>query len=216
MGDLAFGKSFGMLTTGTVHYAMSIMEKAFVPIGFLSPIPWIIPIFAAAPIIGAEFRNFIKWCGKQIELRKKMEVNVPDISSWLIEDNKSDKWLSGDARLIVVAGSDTTAIAMTYAFYYLASNPAQVEKLRDELKPLIDSDAPFNVRDVQYAKHLNGVINESLRLYPPVPSGTQRITPPEGYTVDGIFLPGEVNVIVPHYALGRCKWLKNLSTLQRD
>lgn len=206
MGDLAFGKSFDMLKTGAVHYAISMMERAFLPIGLISPIPWIIPIFAATPIISADFRNFILWCKKQVDLRKTMKVDVPDISSWLIEDGKFDcKWLAGDARLIVVAGSDTTAIAMTYICYHFASDPTQVEKLRAELMPLINPDASINVKDVQHAKHLNGIINETLRMHPPVPSGTQRTTPPEGYTVDGVFIPGGINVIVPHYAIGRCK-----------
>lgn len=205
MGDLAFGKSFDMLKSGTTHQIISTMEKAMTPIGLISPIPWIIPIFANTPM-GTEFRNFISWCKNQAELRKLMTADVLDVYSWLIEDGQSDsKWLSGDARLIVVAGSETTATALAYTFYHLVIDPTQIEKLRAELQPLINPDASFDVKDLQYAKHLNGVIHESLRMHPPVPSGTFRTTPPEGYTVDGVFVPGGINLVVPHYALGRCK-----------
>lgn len=206
MGDLAFGKSFDMLKKGRTHYVMSAVEKGLHPVGVLSPLPWIIPVFASAPIIGADFAELIRWCGEQAKTRMRMEVKVPDITSWLFDDPKIDRgWLSGDTRLVVVAGSDTTAAAMTYVFYHLASDPTEVEKLRGELKTLMKPGAPFSVRDVQSAAHLNAVINESLRMHPPLPTGASRITPPEGITIDDVFVPGSTNVTVPQYALGRCK-----------
>lgn len=206
MGDLAFGKSFGMLRSGKTHFAMDLLQKAMLPLGILGPISWAIPVMATAPIIGAEFRRFFLWCANQVEERRKMKVEVPDITTWLLKDPKGDRlWLDGDARLIVVAGSDTTAIAMTHLFYYLASNPPQVDKLRAELKTLISPDKPFSAKDVQYGEHLNGLINETLRMHPPVPSGTFRTTPEEGITIDGVYIPGNINVSVPHYAIGRCK-----------
>ena len=150
--------------------------------------------------------------------------DVPDIASWLLKtatdrsDEEATKWLHGDSRLLVVAGSDTVAIVLTHIFYYLARDPILVQKLREELDPLMmlrpssndvdGGDEPFkefNVQSLQNAKLLNGVINEALRLHPPTPSGGFRTTPPEGIMVDGVFIPGEVNVSVPLYAMGRCE-----------
>lgn len=206
MGDLAFGKSFDMLTSGKAHHIFTLFEKGMLPVGFLSPLPWIIPVISAAPFVGADFLRLAAWCAKQLDERTKIDVKVPDITSWLMKAPASEsKWLRGDARLIVIAGSDTTAATMTFIFYHLASDPAQVEKLRAELQTLIKPDAPFNLRDIQGAEHLNGIINETLRMHPPVPSGTSRITPAEGITIDGVFVPGGINVIVPTYAIGRCK-----------
>lgn len=206
MGDLAFGKSFDMLRSGKTHFAMELLQQGLLPLGVLGPIPWAIPIMATAPIIGADFRRFFAWCADQVEARRNMKVEVPDITTWLLKDPKGDRlWLNGDARLIIVAGSDTTAIAMTHLFFYLASKPEQVEKLRAELKTLVNPDKPFSVRDVQNGDYLNGLINETLRMHPPVPSGTFRTTPPEGITIDGVFIPGNINVSVPHYVIGRCK-----------
>lgn len=207
MGDLAFGKPFGMLKSGSTHYLMQAFEKGMLPVGWLSPLPWIIPVFASAPIIGDDFTEFIRWCREQVDKRMRMDVKVPDITSWLFVDPKGDRrWLSGDARLIVVAGSDTTATALTYVFYHLASDPTQVEKLRTELKTRLQPGTPFGVRDVQSGPHLNGVINEALRMHPPVPSGAPRLTPPEGITVDDVFVPGGTNVTVSPYVMGRCEY----------
>ena len=213
MGDLAFGKSFGMLKTGKNHYAIDWLERSMFLLGLFSPIPWAMPVGAIAPLVGASFRRFIQWCNEQVDERRDMKTKVPDITSWLLKtaqdkkDVEATKWLHGDSRLLVVAGSDTVAIVLTYIFYYLARDPMHIQKLREELEPLMRSDEPFNVQSVQNAKHLNGVINEALRMHPPTPSGGFRTTPPEGITVDGVFIPGEVNVNVPLYALGRCEYI---------
>lgn len=213
MGDLAFGRPFGMLTSGRPHYLLQAFEKGMRPVGWLSPLPWIIPVFAAAPIIGADFAQFVRWCREQVEKRMRMDVTVPDIASWLFDDPAVDpRWWTGDGRLIVVAGSDTTAAALTYVFYHLAADPTQVEKLRTELATRLRPGAPFGVRDVQSGPHLNGVIHEALRMHPPVPSGAPRLTPPEGITVDDVFVPGGTNVTVPPYVLGRCE----CSPVRRD
>lgn len=205
MGDLAFGKSFGMLKTGKAHYFMAKLEEGMLPLGWISPISWIIPVFAQAPIIGAGYRELLRWSGEQVENRKLMEVDIPDITSWLFQDDKTDsEWLHGDGRLIVVAGSDTTAATLAFIFYYLASDPKLVEKLRAELK-LINMKGSLEPKDLRHASLLNGVIYETLRMHPPVPSGTSRITPPEGITVDGVYVPGQTTVTVPHYAYSRCK-----------
>jgi cytochrome P450 len=141
-----------------------------------------------------------------------MEVPEPDIMSHLLEETKAaeDKrgdfyWLSGDSRLIIVAGSDTTSTTLTYAFYHLAKDPTQMAKLRTELKSLVNSEKDFEVKDVRDANHLNAIINETLRLHPPVPTGVYRLTPPEGITVGETYIPGDVTVITPNYTLGRCQ-----------
>jgi cytochrome P450 len=45
---------------------------------------------------------------------------------------------------------------------------------------------------------VNAVINESLRIYPPVPIGVARIAPKGGAMVAGVFVPGGVGLIVVH------------------
>ena len=211
MGDFAFGKSFNMLKTGRNHFAIDWLESSMFLLGYFSPVPWVVPIGAIAPFVGSRFRQFIRWCNEQVDERRNIKTTVPDITSWLLKtaqdrnDVEATKWLHGDSRLLIVAGSDTVAIVLTHIFYYLARDPSHVEKLRKELDPLMQSDEPFNVRMVKDAKHLNGVINEVLRLHPPTPSGGFRTTPPQGITVDGVFIPGGVNLNVPLYTLGRCE-----------
>lgn len=111
--------------------------------------------------------------------------------------------LQGDARLIIVAGSDTTAATLTHVFHYLAKDPSQVEKLRTELTPLLEADGSVSHTKIQNADHLNGCINEALRLNPAVPSAVHRMTPPEGLDVGGTHIPGGMDVFCPQYVISR-------------
>lgn len=149
--------------------------------------------------------------------------------SWLIQDfhkspgTEQDRlWLNGDAFTVIVAGrwviscpplmcsnfspllfikSGTVASSLTMIFYHLAKHPEHAEKIRNELKTV----KAYEDTDLQPLKHLNAVITETIRLFPGVPAGAPRDTPPEGLNIAGRHIPGGVSVIVPCYSLGRCE-----------
>ena len=93
---------------------------------------------------------------------------------------------------------------MVFLFYHLAAAPTEITKLRTELQALTSFS---DNRQLTSMAHLNGVINETLRLHPPIPSGGLRDTPPEGLEIDGTYIPGGVTVLLPAYSLGRCTFL---------
>ncbi|KJZ77204.1 hypothetical protein HIM_03525 [Hirsutella minnesotensis 3608] len=115
-------------------------------------------------------------------------------------------FLVGDAVLLIVAGSDTTAAAMALLIYELARNPDQVDKLRKELTPYYN-DGNIDRRKLDNLEHLNGAINEAMRLYPPLPSIIPRLTPPEGITIGGRHIPGNTTVACSQYVLNRTESL---------
>jgi cytochrome P450 len=130
----------------------------------------------------------------------------------LLEDydktQKSEKdyqLLRGDTRLTIVGGSDTTAATLTYVFYHLAKNPQVLGKLRAELEPLLRGKRTMDPKDIASAKYLNGVMYEAMRLHPAIPSGYPRLTPPEGITIAGTYIPGNTTVVVPIWAMARCE-----------
>lgn len=77
------------------------------------------------------------------------------------------------------------------------------DRLRQELNSLRESDGSFSFKPLQSAELLNAIINETLRLHPPVPSGTLRLTPPEGIKIGETFIPGHTTVVSPSYSIGR-------------
>ena len=74
-----------------------------------------------------------------------------------------------------------------------------MEKLRAE----VDNVDLYDPRALQGLDHLNGCINEILRLHPSVPTGGYRETPPEGVMIAGRFIPGNTTVVAPRYTIGR-------------
>lgn len=86
----------------------------------------------------------------------------------------------------------------------MVEHPQHVNVLRAELKILPRTElGDYQPPDLAELKHLNGVINEALRLFPPVPSALPRVTPLEGLTIDGTFIPGNTTLYCPQYVLGR-------------
>lgn len=76
--------------------------------------------------------------------------------------------------------------------------------LQEELDTFFQENPEPDANALSKVKYLQACIDEALRLMPVVPSGGQRITPPEGLKIDeGCFIPGDTIVQVPTYTLHR-------------
>lgn len=206
MGRLAFGKDYGMLDSGQLHWALDLLSKGMEAAPSRLPV-WMFRMVLAIPGATKDLFKFLKFCKDELEWRVNNKNSEGDITGWLLKAYKDfknpadDPMFQGDGRLIIVAGSDTTAATMTFLFYELARKPEEVKKLREELRPLTKGD--WADIDIRHAQHLNGAIDEALRLHPPVPSGVERIVPKGGAHVGNVFLPGEIQVWMPQYVIGR-------------
>ena len=76
--------------------------------------------------------------------------------------------LRNEAATIFMAGHETTATTLTWAFYLLANAPWAEQTLVDEIKSVC-GDRAVTMEDVQRLDWCRSVILETLRLYPPVP-----------------------------------------------
>lgn len=109
-----------------------------------------------------------------------------------------------EVNIMMNAGSDTTAMAMVNVMYYLLKNPAVLEKLREEVDAVLDPDeavAPYD--KVKHLPYLQAVLNESLRIAPPVIFSLPRKTPAEGCQISTQFVPGNTTVGISAYVAHR-------------
>ncbi|MGB7442482.1 MAG: cytochrome P450 [Coleofasciculaceae cyanobacterium] len=81
--------------------------------------------------------------------------------------------LRDELMTLLVAGHETTATALAWAFYWLHSSPSVLSKLLEELETLGDNPDPTELSRLSY---LNAVCQETLRLYPVVPIASPRVT----------------------------------------
>lgn len=93
---------------------------------------------------------------------------------------------------------------MTCLFYFLATHPRVHKKLQEEVDALYDSvDNQVDEAALGKLPYLQACIDEALRLYPPVPSGLQRQTPPQGLQIGDKWIPGNTIVMTPTFTLNR-------------
>ncbi|HWE24236.1 MAG TPA: cytochrome P450, partial [Myxococcales bacterium] len=78
----------------------------------------------------------------------------------------TDRQLRDEAMTILLAGHETTAVALAWTFYLLAQNPPVEAALHEELDAVLHG-APPTAPDVKRLPYLEMVLSESMRIFPP-------------------------------------------------
>ncbi|AFK17781.1 cytochrome P450 [Haloferax mediterranei ATCC 33500] len=80
---------------------------------------------------------------------------------------QTEKNLRDELMTMLLAGHDTTALTLTYAWYLLSQHPEAEARLHRELDEVLGGRTP-TFEDVQKLEYTERVLNEAMRLYPPV------------------------------------------------
>lgn len=75
--------------------------------------------------------------------------------------------LIDELGVFFLAGHETTASVLTWAFFILAQRPDVLERLRQEVAD-VAGDGPVSIQDVKQLGFVRNVFRETLRLYPPI------------------------------------------------
>ncbi|MGP0064230.1 MAG: cytochrome P450 [Isosphaeraceae bacterium] len=78
----------------------------------------------------------------------------------------TDRQLRDEVVTLVLAGHETTALVLFYAFYLLSQSPESEARLADELHAVVPDRSP-TAADVPNLKYAEWVVREAMRLYPP-------------------------------------------------
>ena len=94
----------------------------------------------------------------------------------------------------MLAGADTTAIALRAIVYYVLKNPIVHQRLRQELDSARLSQ-PISYDTTQKLPYLAAVVQEAMRMHPGVGLMLERVVPDEGLRLpDGRFVPSGTTV----------------------
>ncbi|KAJ6098162.1 hypothetical protein N7499_002536 [Penicillium canescens] len=213
IGELSFGDSFRMLEAGKKNQYTIDMERlaSYQPIR--TTFPTLIKIASYIPL--PMLRESVQ-AGKRIGMyaaqsidryRHLMAQNPSDPKPTLLtklfdteKNGLSFEDIRQEAQGYIVAGSDTTAVTMTYLSYAVSHDSRVREKLVAELTGLAEPITDKSLRNLPY---LNLVITETLRLYTAVPLGLPRSVPPEGAHFCGFQIPGGITISTQSYSLHR-------------
>jgi cytochrome P450 len=107
-----------------------------------------------------------------IAARRASDDKRDDLLSLLIRardeggGGMTDAQVRDEAVILFLAGHETTALALTYALYLLATHPEHQTRLHEELERVLGGRAPA-LGDLDNLQYTERVILESMRLYPP-------------------------------------------------
>jgi cytochrome P450 len=107
-----------------------------------------------------------------IEERRVEGADRGDLLSMLLQvrdddgSSMSDRQIRDEVMTMVLAGHETTALALTWAWFLLAQHPAAEARFHAELDEVLGDRLPV-ADDLPRLAYTNMVVTESLRLYPP-------------------------------------------------
>uniref|UniRef100_A0A2I3HCR5 Cytochrome P450 family 4 subfamily F member 2 n=1 Tax=Nomascus leucogenys TaxID=61853 RepID=A0A2I3HCR5_NOMLE len=131
------------------------------------------------------------------------------------EDGKklSDEDIRAEADTFMFEGHDTTASGLSWVLYHLAKHPEYQERCRREVQELLKDREPKEIEwdDLAQLPFLTMCIKESLRLHPPVPVISRRVTQdivlPDGRVIPkGAYSLTGMSLLDTHHCLSLQGW----------
>ncbi|CAO1425544.1 unnamed protein product [Diamesa serratosioi] len=146
---------------------------------------------------------------KTVEYREKNNIQRNDFLQLLIQQKNSSDGLTltelaAESFIFFGGGFETSASTMAYCLYELAQNTDVQDKLRKEIREVMERNGNKLTYDCMLEmKYLNMVLDETLRKFPPIPGSIRKCT--IDYTIPGTNLEIKkgTTVMIPTFALHR-------------
>lgn len=206
---IMFGESFHVIEKGEMNEFIKTMTSALkgsgigVELPFVRSVGKILPfqvtkeLFCTLEILGdyakAAVRNMRASGGS-----KNMFANI--VAESEKGEKLDDRTVECEALAMFVAGTDTTAISLTYLIWAVLARPELRRKIEEEVGGLRPD---FQDQDVEKLSLLNATIEETLRLYGAAPGMLPRTVPNGGVDVGGYYLPQGATVSTHAYSMHR-------------
>ena len=141
-----------------------------------------------------------------IAARRASSADSGDLLSMLMnardEDGSgmTDKQLRDEVLTFLLAGHETTALALSWTWYLLSKHPDIEERLHAELQLVLGGRSP-EFGDLPALAFTDRVIKESMRLYPPAWSLAR--TAIEDFELRGYKIPAGANIVMSQWIMHR-------------
>ncbi|XP_052753295.1 cytochrome P450 4C1-like isoform X2 [Galleria mellonella] len=154
--------------------------------------PWLHPpsVYKYMP----NYSTYVKHCQllknfvDKIIKTKGQEINNDWNNNVEPDDNLE---LREETLVMVLAGTDTSAVGASFTMLLLARHPDIQEKVFQEIAHVCgNSEHPIETDHLPSLKYLDAVVRESLRLYPPVPVIVRKIETPTTLPSGLTLVPG--------------------------
>ena len=208
IGDLGWGKSFGCLEIMKYHpWVMVVLHfKMTMFVASLKYYPVVGRLMSALtpPSALESIRMITNTAEKNVKERLSADQDHPDILSYAMKHNASTsseqisvEEMETNCMAFIVAGSDTMTTALTGILNCLLHSQASMNRLQKELRSTFVSEAGIDSVSTQGLPYLKAVIEEGLRMCPPVPDIMRRQVTGGDVMVSGHCVPDGSVVGIP-------------------
>ena len=109
--------------------------------------------------------------------------------------------LRNETLTLLLSGHETTASALSWTLYLLATHPEVERRFRSEVAAVIGDGREPSLEDISHLEYTGMVLNEALRLYPPIWVLERRAI--TGDVIGGYRIPAGSTVVVSPFILHR-------------
>lgn len=134
--------------------------------------------------------------GGQVDVLSRLLVAVDEQTGAKMDD----KQLLDEVKSLILAGHETTSLALSWALYLLAQHPEVEARIVEEVRSVLGDRTP-TAEDIPRLVYTKCVFFEVLRLYPPVPVVPR--TARERDSFDGIEVPAGAEIVLSIYTTHR-------------
>lgn len=164
---------------------------------------------------------------RKLELASQSQGGTPhdDLLSRFMKKNESysDKFLQEVTLNFILAGRDTSSVALSWFFWLIIQNPRVEEKILMEICTVLMEtrgndtskwlEDPLVFEEVDQLTYLKAALSETLRLYPSVPEDSKHVIA-DDVLPDGTFVPAGSAITYSIYSSGRMKFIWGEDCLQ--
>ncbi|GAB4857390.1 hypothetical protein Ancab_015299 [Ancistrocladus abbreviatus] len=132
------------------------------------------------------------------------------------KESYTDKFLQHVVLNFILAGRDTSSVALSWFFWLVNQNPQVEEKILIEICTVLMEtrgsdtskwlDEPLVFEEVDRLIYLKAALSETLRLYPSVPEDSKHVVS-DDVLPDGTFVPAGSSITYSIYSTGRMQFI---------
>ncbi|KAK5657887.1 hypothetical protein OQA88_2436 [Cercophora sp. LCS_1] len=200
IGDLSFGQPFGCLERSETHPWVEIIFASVgqfgVVVSMRRHVPFVLSFIRTVfpGSIGKPIVEQAKYARRQVDKRLESGGERRDFIDSMVKTSGDKELLTREeiaenARMLVLAGSETTATALSGTVYLLAKHKEVQKKLAEEVRREFKTEEDIDLFSVQRLGYMLAVLDESMRVIPPVPSSLPRVCQRGGDVIAGKWVP---------------------------
>jgi cytochrome P450 len=115
-------------------------------------------------------------------------------------EGMTEQQVLDEVKSLILAGHETTSLALSWAFYLLSRHPEAEARLQEESDRVLGGRTP-TAEDIPKLEYTRMVFLETMRLYPPVPVVTRLAREADHF--DGIDIAAGEKTVINIYATQR-------------